>query len=165
MGQSTEEEKEVMKQPNITPVRVSGIEAYQLVENYRYAWTLASDGILREITVPRSLVYDGASAPRIVWTLSGILPDGLIRAAALVHDFLYIHAGKLPRGCYGCLKDGVWVDLYGAVWSRKDADRMFARLMREAGVSKTQRRLAYTAVRLFGGGAWGKQPVKGGFNG
>ena len=39
-------------------------------------------GVRRRILIPKGFVYDGASVPRLVWTLSGILPDGLIRAAA-----------------------------------------------------------------------------------
>jgi hypothetical protein len=143
-----------MRQPNVCPVLLkNGDEGYQLEEDYQYTWE-GPDGCKRSINVPYGFIYDGASVPRIAWTLSGITPDGLLRPAALIHDFLYRYAGHLPRNSYGMLKDGYWRDLYGAVWSRKDCDRLFARIMREAGVSKVKRRLAYSGVRSFGWMSW-----------
>ena len=77
-----------MMQPVNIPVLLgSGEEGYKLVETYSYSWTMP-DRLRRAITIPKGFTYDGASVPRLVWTLSGITPDGLIRAAALVHDFI-----------------------------------------------------------------------------
>jgi hypothetical protein len=142
-----------MKQPYNIPVRFRGEEGYQLAEQYVYSWTMP-DKIQRTITIPAGFTYDGASVPRLVWTMSGITPDGLIRAAALVHDFIYRHSGRLPRSSYGCIKNGAWMDLSDSHWQRVDADRLFARIMREAGVSKTKRRLAYLGVRAGGWASW-----------
>jgi hypothetical protein len=143
-----------MKQPINIPVRLrNGKEAYQLVEDYTYDWK-HTDRLHRIITVPRGFVCDGASVPRLVWTLSGITPDGLIRAAALVHDYIYRHKGKLPRNTYGVLRDGVYEDISENIWTREDADKLFARIMREAGVPKIKRRAAYLGVRTGGWASW-----------
>ena len=50
--------------------------------------------------------------------------------------------------------DGEFWDISNHRWSRKEADQVFGRLMREAGVSKIKRRMAYYAVRWFGGSSW-----------
>lgn len=152
-----------VEQPIIVPVALNraqrrelGItrrEAYRLEKDYTYSW-MGPDGCFRRITVPAGLIYDGASVPRLVWTISGITPDGLIRAAALIHDWLYIWKGLLPEGSYQKLGlDGHWHNV-DAVWPREGADRIFARIMRECGVSQRRRRLAFKAVQWFGEGAW-----------
>lgn len=143
-----------MRQPLNEPVLLeNGQEGYKLDENYPYSWY--TKGLQRIITVPEGFLYDGASVPRIVWTLSGVLPDGLIRAAALVHDFIYRNKGKLPKNSYGSIIEGVYVDFSAHHWKRKDADKLFARIMRESGVSVIKRRAAYLAVRSFGWISWG----------
>ena len=131
---------------------------YRLVETYVYEWEKSVPGteLVHEyrITVPKGYVYDGASVPRIVWTVSGLTPDGLIRAAALVHDWIYDHKGHLPEGSQQYKDaDGQWPTLH-VTWNRKAADRIFGRIMREAEVSKLKRRAAYRAVRLFGWIGW-----------
>jgi hypothetical protein len=70
-----------------------------------------------------------------------------------VHDFIYAHTGLLPVGTHEFEAAGSWKPVTGR-WARSDADRLFARIMREAQVPKLRRRLAYLAVRAFGGGAW-----------
>lgn len=147
-----------MRQPNAVPVHYNGREAYRLEENYSYAWD-GPDDCRRAITVPAGFICDLASTPRLSWTLVGILPDGLHRPAALIHDFIYQHGGRLPRGAFGMVKDGVWQDLYWSVWTREEADRLFGRIMREAGVDPDKRRLAYQAVRIFGASHWGRRDV------
>ncbi len=143
-----------MRQPLNTPVMLKGgNEGYKLVEAYPYSW-VHTDKVQRVITVPEGFLYDGASVPRLVWSLSGITPDGLIRAAALVHDFIYRHEGRLPRNSYGVLLNDRYVDYSDHRWQRVDADRLFARIMREAGVPTLKRRAAYLGVRAGGWASW-----------
>ena len=136
------------KQPLNIPIRLeNGKEGYQLVEAFSYHWE--AEGGSWFITIPEGFVSDGASVPRLVWTISGIRPDGLIRSAALVHDFICHYEGDLPFGSFYGFKNGVWHDWSNNKWSWKNAARLFARIMRECGVSKLQRRIAYLAVRFF----------------
>ena len=138
-----------LEQPLTVPISEKD---YRLVEDYLYRWEKIEHEY--RITVPAGFIFDGASVPRLAWTISGIRPDGLIRAAALIHDWLYQHDGLLPAGSHQFKgEDESWKNLVGR-WSRKDADRLFARIMREAGVSKVKRRLAYLAVRTFGWRYW-----------
>ncbi len=139
-----------VKQPNMLPIPPDG--TYELKETYTYFWE--AKGTRWKMIVPKGYISDGASTPRLAWTIFGIIPDGLIRLAALLHDFLYDHSGKLPKGSCMCVNQGIWVDCSGKTWKRKEADQFFANIMKEAGVSKFKRRIAYLAVRLGGWTGW-----------
>ena len=135
----------MLQQPLIIPISP---RLYKLVASYSYLWL--KDGVQHELGIRKGFIYDGASVPRALWSLIGLRPDGLVRPAALLHDYLYRFAGDLPAGSYVRSDDGP------LVWSREAADRLFARVMREAGVGKWKRRMAYRAVRTFAWRAWSK---------
>ncbi len=122
-------------QPDLEPV---SDRLYRLRSTYLY---LNNDGFF--LRIKKGYTSDGASVPRLVWTLTGITPDGLHRAAALIHDYIYDHAGRLPP--QSCSK---------LSWTRKEADQIFLRIMREAGVSSFKSAIAYRAVRAFGWTGW-----------
>jgi hypothetical protein len=136
------------EQPDLRPI---GKGKYELHEAWSYVWE--KDEILRAIVIPQGFISDGASAPRILWTFTGIIPDGLVRAGALCHDFLYVNGGILPENSYQQVALYGWVN-DPAVWTRKNADRLFCRIMKESGVGKIKRRLAYRGVRMFGWMFW-----------
>lgn len=147
-----------MKQPHNVPIDgephgLKKYRAYELSHDYSYQWR---DGSFHfRIFIPAGFKYDGASVPRIVWSLVGLRPDGLLRAAALVHDWIYEHKGVLPEGSYQIKSAGQWINL-DTQFARKDADKMFKKIMREAGVKRVRRRLAYRAVRLGGWLPWNR---------
>lgn len=136
----------INNQPHIIPVS-EGV--YRLDQDYTYEYS--HDGQKFRLFIPEGFMYDGTSVPRILWTLTGITPDGIFRAASLVHDYIYNYEGKLPVGVqtYYDIKDQTWKIATGH-WGRKSADKLFARMLREFGVSRTRRRFAYYAVRAFG---------------
>lgn len=141
------------KQPVNVPILLnSGEPGYKLVEKYTYIWK--AKGTTWQIIIPKGYKSDGASVPRLVWTLSGLTPDGLIRAAALIHDFIYDHSGHLPCGSFKYVVNGEWYSCPDIDWTRKEADQLFANIMKECGVSKFQRRVAYLAVRVGGWTGW-----------
>lgn len=142
-----------LEQPLLVPIRAPGDDPlYRVVQPWRYQWELPGRAVQRLI-IPRDFEVDGASVPRLLWTLTGITPDGLHRAAALAHDFLYRYAGHLPAGGHQVRLPGGWVDA-GHLWTREEADRLFARILRECGVGRFRRRLMYLGVRLGGWRAW-----------
>ena len=101
--------------------------------NGSYKWKLTEElvyhGKIDKFVVPVDFVTDFASVPRPLW---GIFPPyGKHTKAAVVHDYLYV-TGNV---------------------SRKDADGIFSRMMRENGV-KWRRPFMWTAVRLFGWIGW-----------
>jgi hypothetical protein len=120
--------KKVVRQPSLIPILYEGEERYQLTHN----WTV------RNHKVPKGLVIDGASVPRIVWSF--MPPDGLHRAGAAWHDWLYINRGTLPDGFE---------------YDKAYADNEFYNVMVESGVSRTRAGIAYQAVKRFGCKAWG----------
>lgn len=139
----------LLRQPAITPIPDN---LYRLDDHYVYEWTLA--GIRRRMIVKKGFIFDGASVPRLAWTISGIVPDGLHRAGVLLHDWIYRDKGHLPSDSYfHYVEPDGWMPLL-AQWSRKDADRMLGRLMKEAGVSRSRRFIIYWGARLFGWIYW-----------
>jgi hypothetical protein len=87
------------------------------------------------IIVPRYFIFDGASIPRIAWSLiySPFHPD--VVAAALIHDYDYfVH----PVG-------------------KKLADKRFLEYLIVNGANTRKSHEMYWAVRLFGGSAWDHQ--------
>ena len=125
-----------------------GNNRYRLFSEYILEWW--HNGVLHRLIVPADFEIDMASVPRIVWPL--ISPFDLGNAA-IPHDWFYHHSGAIPAGSHQIHTGTEWVDQLKP-WSRQDADKLFARQMRETGVSKWRRRAAYRAVRLFGRGSW-----------
>ena len=124
-----------ISQPDIRPI---AWRKYRLEQTWAHKW---KDWTLR---IQAGFLHDGASIPRWAWSLSGLRPDGLIRAAALAHDALYRYGGKLPMH---------WI-LPAKTFTRKEADGLFYDLMREAGISRWRAYVAYKAVRAGGWASW-----------
>lgn len=121
-------------QPSLFPVLYQNVELYQNGED----WQAEYDGHV--ITVPKGLVVDGASVPRWAWIF---MPrDGLHRAGALGHDWIYILRGHMPGGY---------------TLTRVQADWFFYNYMRKAGIGPLRAGIAYRAVRLGGWHAWNSQ--------
>jgi len=99
-------------------------------------WTLVRPlrytGAEKQFFVDAGFTTDGASVPRFLWHV--LPPFGRYLKAAVIHDHLYVTREV----------------------SRKDADGIFRRMMREAGVNKVKRYTMWAAVRLFGWTVWRK---------
>lgn len=122
-----------------------------LQEEFWMQWEV--NGQTYRIRAPKGLITDIASVPRIVWTISGILPDGLQRNAAVIHDIGYMWRGVFPWGWFERLDGGEWRNAPGT-WTKEEIDRLFLRIMKACGVGPVKRWLMYQAVALFGGPAW-----------
>jgi hypothetical protein len=141
----------VIHQPFIVPVRsVEGKELYRLEAAYEYAWY--AEGAGWKIRVQAGFIYDGASVPW-VGALLGIYPDGLQRAAALVHDYLYRFRGEVPVGCFMKNAGSGW-EVVRVPWTRVQVDKLFANMLAVAGVGRFRRRTMYLAVRAAGWLFW-----------
>ena len=127
------------EQPEATPIKPEG--TYRLKRDYTYTRFGPAGGVLWSITVLKGFIWAGASVPQWLWSLTGMTRDGLIRAAALIHDLMY----RGPNGTVtGCSK----------VFTRKEADVILYEIAREAGCSWWTAWRAYRAVRWFGWWAW-----------
>ena len=99
-----------------------------------YEWVLSRrliySGRDHEFLIPAGFQTDFASVPRPLWVL--FPPYGKYTKAAVVHDWLYVERPV----------------------SRKDADGIFRRIMRELGVPWWRRYLMWAAVRIGGWFIW-----------
>lgn len=121
----------MIQQPDIRPVKENG-DLYELQEDYTY----------HGITVPKGFRYDGASVPRLALTPFGFQRDGIHRAAALVHDWMYAKRGRIEEHNR---------------YSREDADRIFREMLIGSGVKNWHVAIAYAFVRAFGWIVWYKR--------
>lgn len=124
----------------------------RLLSPYRYEWT--EHGVHYRLTAPKGFEHDGASVPRIVWSL---LPPHSLDRSAVFHDLAYQRGGEFRPGEYQMwMPGGDWKDV-DLPWSRARADKFFRRLLGEdpKGPEEHSRAGAYWAVRIGGAfGAW-----------
>lgn len=62
----------------------------RLTEDYRFTMP---NGY---VTIPAGYEWDGATIPRIGWTMVGLTPFGAHDEATLRHDYLYGYEGVIP---------------------------------------------------------------------
>lgn len=112
------------------------------------------NGVYRRLNVPAGYFYDGASVPRVFWSIAGLWPDGLIRAAALAHDAMYRCAGgMMPERMNGCTilsGQGNRVTV-----GRAEADWVLREFMKASGMWRHRCGIAWLAVRIGGARHWG----------
>lgn len=103
----------------------------------RLTQPISFNSFFGEMIVPSGFVSDGASIPRIFWSI--FCPfDGEFFEAALIHDFLYSLMAK---------------DEYDYI-DRNQADQIFLEGMKDLGVGLIKRNIIYRAVRIGGGANW-----------
>lgn len=137
-------------QPVNVPV---GELLYMLAKDYVYIWN--EEGFEFKILVPCGDTNDGVSSPRFAWSLSNIRPDGLLRGAALIHDWLYRWKGAVPLYWFREIDEPSW-NAMRRVFTRAEADALFLHMAKEAGVGTLKRAIAYRALRWFGWRAWSR---------
>jgi hypothetical protein len=106
---------------------------FRLTARFRY----------KDIEVPKGFVTDGASVPRIFWSI--LYPFGSYFPAALIHDYLYSKASNHLTAAK---------KIY-----RKEVDQIFLQAMKDVGVGWLTRRTIYRAVRLGGWKGYKKTPL------
>ena len=126
------------------------------VVDQKKRWVLASpwwpiwwkDGALYCMPIPRGFAYDGSSVPRLLWWL--VAPFELGIEAPGKHDWFHENKGLVEVWRWNP-KANTWESLGRVQWSRRDADRMFFRDMREnkRPIPKAVRRGAFKAVRFW----------------
>jgi hypothetical protein len=89
------------------------------------------------LTVPKGFITDGASCPKILWSLCSPM-TGPQAEAAVLHDYLYSKDSHI-------------------IVDRKQADQLFYEAMIANGTSIVKAQLIYRGVRLGGSGSWKKR--------
>lgn len=107
------------------------------------------------ITVPTGFETDFASIPWGLWNL--FPPLGPWARPAIVHDFLYATRGTGWYGPPGVRGRRRWITRLSP-YTRPEADGIFREAMTvvEPPVPAWRREVMYRAVRLGGGGGWGR---------
>lgn len=132
---------EDFERPKLEPLH----EKWRLVED----WHMDCKGTLAgKVTVPRDFITDGASIPRFLWRLCGSPMDLPRVYAAIVHDFLY----EYPH----TVKVVTDVSTVERSCTRSEADKTYRDYQIALGISKVKAYTEYYALRMFGGGHWGK---------
>lgn len=130
--------------------------SFRLVEPAEYSWCHAVEGFeALRLVVPEGFNHDFASVPRPLWWFISPIDLGL---ATVFHDWLYRHAGEVET--LGRRPGSSEWDSIETPWVRRDADRLFARMMRESDVTRFRRRTAFRAVHWFGERGWGRARVR-----
>ena len=86
------------------------------------------------VTVKKGFDFDGASIPKLLWSIYGSPLNGNYVVASLIHDGLYA-SQKV---------------------SKSISDRIFLDIMKQSNVGYIKRTSMYLAVKMFGGRDWKK---------
>lgn len=109
------------------------------IKGYTYAnvlkvgsrlWRVESPFVTPYITIAPGFYSDGASIPRMFWSMTD--PAGELFEAALVHDYMYANA----------------------LGTKEQADKTFRQIALDFGVAKWKAALAYQFVKMFGKGKY-----------
>lgn len=112
--------------------------SYSPNPDHQKHWRLEQDHVRYNITVPAGFKWNTVSVPRIFLPL--IPKWGLYSSAALVHDYIYAKRGNINKNTY----------------TRKIADDIFYRIMREDGVGKHKAFIMWLFVRATGWKVWNR---------
>ncbi len=123
------------------------LRRFRLLEPATYAWCHRARSFC--LVVPEGFQHDFASVPRPLWALISPIDLGM---ASIFHDWLYRNRGRVTTLTWDSAQER-WNPREDP-WIRRDADRLFARIMREQGVARWRRRLAFLVVRAAGGRYW-----------
>jgi hypothetical protein len=110
-------------------VKQVGPDTWQLLTPVHYS------SLIAEVVAPVGFITDFASTPQFVWSL-GMPKSGIYDPAAIVHDYLYVQAGKVG----------------GKFYPKSTADLVFYDALKTLGVGQPKRWLMYQAVKYFGKG-------------
>lgn len=101
-------------------------QAYEVAEDFKAVY----EG--KDIWVPQFFQYDGASIPSLGWQIIGTPFNPHFMEAAVIHDWLY-HSHQLEK---------------------KDADKLFYKILLENNVDPVKAVLMREAVEKFGDWYW-----------
>lgn len=116
-------------------------------------WMMAEDwkyklpGRRPVIVIPKDFIFDGASVPRVLWSL--VSPIGLLLIPGLIHDFAYRY-----DFLWAICVDDKYVYKHYVCAGRKYWDSLFEEVAAEVNGTVFIDFLAMLAIRFFGFIAW-----------
>lgn len=117
--------------------------SFLLVEDFEYT------GLRDKWRIPAGFKTDFASVPKVLWWI--LPPHGKHAKAAVVHDWLYVVRPEVRATKLG----NTWTaSTYTRHVTRREADGVFRRIMKECGVGWLRRYIMWAGVRLGGWVSW-----------
>ena len=148
-----------MKMPSMKPIRIptkdvncfkrvwrwfTVIRKWEITERYYYL----HKGV--QLVIPAGFIFDGASIPRVFWTI--LSPTGLLLIPGLFHDYGYRYNYLISLECYhgvSC-EDKRWHEGAGkAFW-----DKLFREMGEEVNGVHFANWVAWAALGVGGWAAW-----------
>jgi hypothetical protein len=118
------------------------IKKFKLDETTTTSWSTPKNTYI--IEAKKGFTWDGATIPRPLWSIIGYYPTGIMLAASLWHDLIYIQKGNIYN---------MHTNEYKFI-SRKHCDQLFYAHMLQSGVKEKAARTMYQTIRLFGRFYW-----------
>ena len=115
--------------PPITQA-IPGTDTRQLIIEWFSYFMIGTKHI--KVRIPSNFIFDGASIPRVFWSVVGSPFEDNHELAGLVHDWLY----------------------HKHICTRKEADHVFLYILKQHGAARWKARVMFRAVRMFGGNFW-----------
>jgi hypothetical protein len=119
-----------------------GVSKFILDKTYTTSWS--NNGKIYVIKAKKGFEWDGATIPRSLWSIIGYYPTGIMLAASLWHDLIYVKKG-LIYNLYEEKEEFI---------SRKHCDQLFYAHMLKSGVDKKAAKTMYQTIRVFGRFFW-----------
>lgn len=138
----------------MSEMAILGKNEYLTYEPTIYEWTKGEAKF--RLVIPPGQNTDLASAPWWARLAGFKKEDTRWHRASIIHDYLY-YIGKrkkeLPPGVYQYWNPltNSWENVSTPYWKRKESDEIFLKIMLEDGFPPNKAKLAYRAVRIFGG--------------
>jgi len=100
-------------------------------------------------------IIDGASIPRLTWTLLGLAPHGVMDTPALPHDLIYKYKGVMPVGEFQVLNDSTleWEN-YDESITRAFGDALLFAMCVHFDIERWRATLVWSGVRVGGWWPW-----------
>lgn len=129
-----------------------GNDEYITTRDTIYTWV---KGLVQfRLIIPKGQNTDLMSSPKFARILGFKKEDRRTWLASIIHDWVChkvrYYNGILPAGSYQAFLNEEWVNCHEDVWTYKDADMFFEKILLESGVHPTKAKAAYISLRLFG---------------
>ncbi len=119
-----------------------GIKEFILIDSQETTFSLNNEIVTLE--APKGFIWDGATIPRLFWSIIGYYPAGIMLPPSLWHDLIYINKGIL-------FNKETNTDIF---ISRKDCDLLFKEHCVIMGVNPKAANKMYNIIRKFGWIYW-----------
>ena len=127
---------------------LSSVRKWQLLED----WTFQLPNGAPKIVIPKNFIFNGASTPRLLWSL--LTPTGLLLIPGLIHDFAYRY------GYLWALNPNGEAYKYGEGKDRSDWDKVLGEVGKDVNGMAWITWCVQFALFIGGWAAWNRHRKK-----